>query len=434
MRKYLVILIMMILIGASLSGCSRKSPVDQPTPSTQVTVVVGNLPDKAFVLGSAPSSVANLEIKPATKFIAGSTIEVSLKSGKWNQTRPTAEQNKGWTYEGLFNNDLSVRYTQAGEVGLETLTLVLPGVIIAPDTAVGDLIVTVGGTAGVTGDYTVGKIVTGVKVNADKPVVRVSALEQPAGKIAISEAVEHGFNSDAPDLVLKLTLPNGVNFSSNPEVYLDGKEIVNIRVDDGGRGQNYIQWKGQAITERFGPNRTEKIEISAIYYDIDSRFAPKDINVEVSGQVLTGVGGSTATIAAVVNASARSLNSGISTFVVGRRTANIAGKSITMDVAPYKSENRIFVPLRYAANALAISDGGIIWDQVNQTVTLTKGNSVVQVKVGSTTMLLNGVAVTMDVSPQLVGQRVMLPVSWVAQAFGGAVIWDEATQTATLAY
>ncbi len=434
MKRWLTLLLVLGLIVSGLTGCAKKAPQEPQAPSAQATVAVVNMPTQGFVKGSAPKAVANLEIKPVTKFIPGSVIEVTLKNAKWNQSKPTAELNQGWVYGGLFNNDLTVRYTQTGEAGLDRLNLVLPGVIIGPAAPEGDLIASLGGSAGVTGEFTLGKIVAGFKLTADSPIVKVNALEQLAGKILLYELVDYGFSSAAEDGWLKITLPNGVNFSRNPRVYLDDKEVVNIKVADGGRGKNYIQWQDNAITSGFASNRLERIEVRDIFYDIDSRYMPQSIIIAVSGQVLTGAGGSLETIASVPNADARSLSSGSTTFVVGSTTASINGKSIKMDVAPYQKNNRVFIPLRYAANSLSINDSSIIWDQGNQSVTLIKANNVVQVKVGSKDMSINGVTITMDVAPEMVEQRVMLPISWIAQAFGAGVSWDESKKAITLAY
>ena len=103
-----------------------------------------------------------------------------------------------------------------------------------------------------------------------------------------------------------------------------------------------------------------------------------------------------------------------------------------MDVAPYISDGRTFMPLRYVALAIGVAEQNIIWDASAQTVTLMKGDKVVQVKIGSTTMLVNGVAVTMDVAPEIKDGRTMLPLRFLGNAFGVTTTWDAATNTATI--
>jgi len=56
--------------------------------------------------------------------------------------------------------------------------------------------------------------------------------------------------------------------------------------------------------------------------------------------------------------------------------------------------------------------------------------------IGSTQLLINGMAVSMDVAPELVDPpgRTMLPLRAVTQALGCLVTWDAAAQTATVTF
>jgi hypothetical protein len=103
-----------------------------------------------------------------------------------------------------------------------------------------------------------------------------------------------------------------------------------------------------------------------------------------------------------------------------------------MDVAPYIEDNRTFLPLRFVANALGISDSNIYYSPITHMVTLTKGSSMIQLIIGSTTMSANGATITMDVAPEIINGRTCLPIAWIAQAFDTNVAWDAATKTITL--
>ncbi|NMC26588.1 MAG: copper amine oxidase N-terminal domain-containing protein [Syntrophomonadaceae bacterium] len=432
MKKWFAVILILNLMIGGLTGCAKKAS-EHPQPSGQITVTVTDMPNKAYVQGSANKTTAKLEIKAAAKFAPGSTIEATITDAVWNQVQLPGNANQGWTNFELYNDNHSIRFTQSGESGLEMVTLVFPTINIDVDASLGDLKVALGGTAGATGEYVIAAITTAINLKADKPVIKVNALDQPAGNIIINEATKDGFSASAPEGVLKLSLPNGVVFARDPKVFYNGYEVNNIKIDAGGRGKDFIQWQGKNIAS-FNDTLLEKIEISSIAYNVDPRLTPKDIVVEVSGQVLTGPGGSTSTIASIANAIARSLTGGSASFVVGSTKARINGEAIDMDVAPYMQDNRVYVPLRFAANALGVSDNNIMWDQTNQTITLVKGDSAVQFKIGNKSMLLNGVSVNMDVAPRLDGNRVMLPIGWMAQAFGAAVTWDEGKQTISLAY
>ncbi|NLG32310.1 MAG: copper amine oxidase N-terminal domain-containing protein, partial [Syntrophomonadaceae bacterium] len=48
---------------------------------------------------------------------------------------------------------------------------------------------------------------------------------------------------------------------------------------------------------------------------------------------------------------------------------------------------------------------------------------------GSTTITVNGEAQTMDVAPEIVNNRTMLPARYVAEGLGYTVGWDPGTKT-----
>ncbi|NPV90212.1 MAG: hypothetical protein HPY50_05520 [Firmicutes bacterium] len=119
-------------------------------------------------------------------------------------------------------------------------------------------------------------------------------------------------------------------------------------------------------------------------------------------------------------------------FTVGSRDYYVDGRGMTMDVSPYIRNGRTFMPLRYVAYSLGVAEEDIYWDNRARTVTLLKDDRVVQVKIGNTVMLVNGIAVNMDVVPEIRDGRVMLPLRFLAQAFGVVVSWDAAARTASL--
>jgi hypothetical protein len=106
---------------------------------------------------------------------------------------------------------------------------------------------------------------------------------------------------------------------------------------------------------------------------------------------------------------------------------------MTADVAPYLKNDRTYLPVRYVATALGVADANIMWNEAEQSVVIIKGDRVVKLVIGSSTMMINGVPFTMDVAPEIVDPgRTMLPLRWVAQALGADVQWDAATQTVTI--
>ena len=116
-------------------------------------------------------------------------------------------------------------------------------------------------------------------------------------------------------------------------------------------------------------------------------------------------------------------------FKIGQASFNLNGTTVNMDVAPYIKDGRAFLPLRYIANALGVQDSNILYDPASREVTAIRGSTTVQLTIGSTTMLVNGTAITMDVAPEINSGRTCLPAAWVAKALNANIVWDPTNQT-----
>ncbi|NPV93461.1 MAG: copper amine oxidase N-terminal domain-containing protein [Firmicutes bacterium] len=115
-----------------------------------------------------------------------------------------------------------------------------------------------------------------------------------------------------------------------------------------------------------------------------------------------------------------------SSFKVGSPHYVLDGQNRSMDVAPFIKNQRTYIPVRSMAEALGAK---VEWDARTRTVNLRKGDRQVQFWMGSNMMSVNGVHSRMDVRPEMVHNRVVLPFRWVAQAFDTDVSWDNEKKT-----
>jgi len=106
------------------------------------------------------------------------------------------------------------------------------------------------------------------------------------------------------------------------------------------------------------------------------------------------------------------------------------GRRLSFEVAPFLVNGRVLVPLRAIFEELGAS---IDWDNAKKTVKATKGDAVVELALGSTSPTVNGSVVPIDQPGVVVGGRILVPLRFVAEAFGVTVDWDPASQTATIA-
>lgn len=87
------------------------------------------------------------------------------------------------------------------------------------------------------------------------------------------------------------------------------------------------------------------------------------------------------------------------------------------DQAPYLSNNRTMVPLRFISEALGAE---VEWDEVNRKV-IVEGNKIVELTLDSAQATINGTACQLDAPPEVVGQRTMVPLRFVSEALGAEV-------------
>jgi len=99
----------------------------------------------------------------------------------------------------------------------------------------------------------------------------------------------------------------------------------------------------------------------------------------------------------------------------------------TMDIRPVIQSNRVLIPLRFIAEALGAE---VDWTPATGgrplTVYITMDGQTLSFGIGEITPQL--AALGMDVPAQLMGNRTMVPLRFVAEFFGAVVSWDSETR------
>jgi hypothetical protein len=104
----------------------------------------------------------------------------------------------------------------------------------------------------------------------------------------------------------------------------------------------------------------------------------------------------------------------------------IDGTPLSTDVAPIIEQGRTLVPLRAIFEALGAT---VEWNGESQTVTALKGNLSVILQIGNTTAEANGKQVELEVPPQILNGRTLVPVRFVSESLGASVGWDDASRS-----
>ncbi len=107
----------------------------------------------------------------------------------------------------------------------------------------------------------------------------------------------------------------------------------------------------------------------------------------------------------------------------------IDGVRLSTDQAPVMVNGRTMVPLRAIFEAF---NATIKWNQKAQTVTATKDDTTIMLKIGSKTATINNKAVTLDVPGLNLKGRTMVPTRFVSEALGHEVGWNPKTQVVTI--
>ncbi len=104
----------------------------------------------------------------------------------------------------------------------------------------------------------------------------------------------------------------------------------------------------------------------------------------------------------------------------------VNGTLLTFDQNPLVINGRTLAPVRAIFEALGAT---VEWKNDTREVISTKGDITITMAIDNTTMYKNGTPITLDVAPQIIGERTLVPVRAIAEAFNCKVEWDNDTQT-----
>ncbi|NLJ71789.1 MAG: copper amine oxidase, partial [Syntrophomonadaceae bacterium] len=107
----------------------------------------------------------------------------------------------------------------------------------------------------------------------------------------------------------------------------------------------------------------------------------------------------------------------------------IDGNTLQSDVVPIIKDARILVPFRIIAEAIDID---VSWDEQTKSINAQKGADKLILNIGSKTAYFNKVPVLLDVAPEIINNRVLIPLRFFSNVFDCEVGWLEASKTAII--
>lgn len=112
-------------------------------------------------------------------------------------------------------------------------------------------------------------------------------------------------------------------------------------------------------------------------------------------------------------------------------SVQLNGQPLAFDVPPVVQNGRTLVPVRAIFEALGAR---ITWDPASQTISAVhpERDRYVILTIGSTTSWVDGRETKLDVAPQIIEGRTLVPLRFISTAMGAEVGWDPVTETVTL--
>lgn len=108
-------------------------------------------------------------------------------------------------------------------------------------------------------------------------------------------------------------------------------------------------------------------------------------------------------------------------FAASTISIYVDGAPLRLDVSPEARNGRTMVPIRVVAETLGAD---VEWVAETQQIIMTRAGSTVTMTLNSTTALVDGKTVVMDVAPYATEGRTLIPARYVAEFFGQTVAWD----------
>ena len=119
-------------------------------------------------------------------------------------------------------------------------------------------------------------------------------------------------------------------------------------------------------------------------------------------------------------------------LTIGDPVMTVDGAKVNIDdegTVPVIVNERTLVPIRAIIEA---AGGTVGWDGATRTVTLSYAGSDIELKIDSNAAQLNGMTDELDVAPEIINERTMLPIRYISESFGFHVDWDGDAETVTL--
>jgi len=135
-----------------------------------------------------------------------------------------------------------------------------------------------------------------------------------------------------------------------------------------------------------------------------------------------------ADLQADVQALQKELNTEIK-VTIGVHTAFVDGRALELVTAPTIINGRTMVPVRFIGEALGAS---FLWDEKTRKVSYIYEDMLIEIFIDQRQTMVNRQPFFLDTAPFIMDGHTLVPLRFVSEHLGAAVVWDEVTRTVTI--
>jgi hypothetical protein len=216
------------------------------------------------------------------------------------------------------------------------------------------------------------------------------------------------------------TMPPALQLDALPSSVTSGALTVTGSAVDATSGLAKLTINGEPVTAYLDGSFSEQLTLTKGVNTIVVEAVDKVGNMTSQTFTVTGSVPATGTLSSVYVV-----------LTIGSADMEVNGMIRKLDAAPFIKDGRTLLPIRALIEALG---GTVQWDATTKTATVVLGSRTVALTVGSTTALVNGSPVTLDVAPVIVKGRTFLPLRAVAENVGLDLAWEPVSRTVSLTY
>jgi alpha-tubulin suppressor-like RCC1 family protein len=120
---------------------------------------------------------------------------------------------------------------------------------------------------------------------------------------------------------------------------------------------------------------------------------------------------------------------------IGKDTMSVNGEPTEIDpgrgTSPLLKNGRTLLPIRAVVEAIG---GTADWDDAERKVSLTALGHALEMWIDSKSMMTDGAPAEIDIAPEIINERTMLPLRFVAENIGCLIEWIGSTQEVVIVY